>query len=194
MARFIMRYWRSLLTLTIIFASGVAVVAQTHGVGRTPTEDEIRVWDITVSSDGKGLPPGRGTAKEGAVLYARQCASCHGKTGEEDLSTGARFPLVGGQGTLTSLHPVRTIGSYWPFATTVFDFINRAMPLGKEGSLKPDEVYALTAFLLYRNHIIKEDDAMDAGSLPKVKMPNREGFQPTRWQDIPIRCARGVCP
>lgn len=189
-----MHSWRNLLWSVIFFAGCAPALAQDHHLGRTPTPEEIRNWDITISSDGKGLPPASGTAKEGARVYVQYCASCHGKTGEEDLSTGARFPLVGGQGTLTSLHPVRTIGSYWPFATTVYDFINRAMPIGKEGSLKPDELYAVTAFLLYSNHIIKEDDVLDATSLPKVKMPNRDSFKPDRWQEIPLRCARGVCP
>jgi cytochrome c len=167
---------------------------KTYKLGRPPKDDEIKRWDITISSDGKGLPPGSGTAVEGAKLYEQKCARCHGKTGAEDLSTGARFPLVGGQGTLTSDHPVRTIGSYWPYATTVWDFINRSMPIGQEGTLKPDEIYALTAFLLYKNGIIKESDAMDAKSLPKVSMPNLKSFQPQRWQEIPIRCRLGVCP
>ena len=180
--------------ILLVCACAAALAAETYKLGRTPTPEEIRQWDITVSSDGKGLPPGRGTAKEGAAIYAQRCAQCHGKTGAEDLSTGARFPLVGGQGTLTSLHPVRTIGSYWPFATTIFDYIRRAMPLGQGGSLQPDEIYAVTALLLYRNHIIGENDVMDLSSLPKVKMPNRDGFQPRRWQNIPIRCSLGVCP
>lgn len=191
-----MRCWLILLALLAAVAVSAAALAQTapYNLGRAPADAEIRAWDITISSDGKGLPPESGTAKEGATLYARQCANCHGSAGSEDLSTGARFPLVGGQDSLTSRHPVRTIGSYWPFATTVWDFINRAMPIGAEGSLKADEVYALTAFLLYRNGILKEADVMDAKSLPKVEMPNRKSFSPARWQDVPLRCRLGVCP
>jgi cytochrome c len=191
-----MRCWLNFfafLAALTIYSSALAQTA-TYNVGRAPTDAEIRAWDITVSSDGKGLPPGSGTAKDGAKLYAQKCANCHGATGTEDLSTGARFPLVGGRGTLTSLHPVRTIGSYWPFATTVWDFINRAMPIGAEGSLKADEVYALTAFLLYRNGIIKESEVMDAKTLPKVQMPNRKSFSPARFEDVPLRCRLGVCP
>lgn len=101
---------------------------------------------------------------------------------------------MGGQGTLTSIHPVKSIGSFWPFATTVWDFINRAMPAGQEGTLTADEVYALTAFLLYRNGIIQESDVIDAKSLPKVQMPNRNGFVP-RVEDLRrYRCRQGPCP
>ena len=194
-----MRFYRKFfpaLAALMALAAAVAVLAQTrtYNLGKAPTEEEIRAWDITISSDGKGLPPGSGTAKEGAKLYEQKCARCHGPTGAEDLSTGARFPLAGGQGTLTSDHPVRTIGSYWPFATTVWDFINRSMPIGQEGSLKADEVYSLTALLLFRNSIIKEAEVMDAKSLPKVAMPNRNSFKPEKWQDVPIRCRLGVCP
>ena len=192
-----MRFWLNPILVLAAFTVSSATFAQTgssFNLGRAPSESEIRAWDITVSSDGKGLPAGRGTAMDGEKVYAQRCANCHGVAGTEDLSTGARFPLVGGQGTLTSSHPVRTIGSYWPFATTVWDFINRAMPIGAEGSLKADEVYALTAFLLYKNGIIKEADIMDAKSLPKVEMPNRKSFSPARFEDVPLRCSLGVCP
>ena len=191
-----MRCWPKLLTLLAAVTLSASALAQTaaYNLGRAPTDAEIRAWDITVSSDGKGLPPGSGTAKDGAKLYSQRCANCHGATGTEDLSTGARFPLVGGRDSLTSLHPVRTIGSYWPFATTVWDFINRAMPLGAEGTLKADEVYALTAYLLYKNGIIKETAVMDAIALPKVEMPNRKSFSPARFEDVPLRCRLGVCP
>jgi S-disulfanyl-L-cysteine oxidoreductase SoxD len=191
-----MRCWLNFLGLLAAVAVSTVALGQTanYNLGRAPTDAEIRAWDITVSSDGKGLPPGSGTAKDGAKFYAQKCANCHGATGTEDLSTGARFPLVGGKDTLTSLHPVRTIGSYWPFATTVWDFINRAMPIGAEGSLKADEVYALTAFLLYRNGIVKESEVIDAKTLPQVEMPNRKSFSPARFEDVPLRCGLGVCP
>jgi mono/diheme cytochrome c family protein len=183
-------------------ACGTVAQAQmpTYQIGRAPTRDEVRAIDISISPEGKELPPGRGTAKEGAPLYAKKCAACHGKTASEGGNSGdpARPfapPLVGGKGTLTSPNPVRTIESYWPFATTVWDYLNRAMPRKQEGTLTSDEVYALTAFLLYRSGVIKEDEVMDAKSLPKVQMPNRNGFIPARPEDIRLpRCRLGTCP
>jgi S-disulfanyl-L-cysteine oxidoreductase SoxD len=153
----------------------------TYKLGRTPSEDEIRAWDIAIGPEGKELPPGSGTAKEGAKIYAQQCAGCHGPTGAEE---GTARRLVGGDGTLNAITPVKTIGSYWPFATTVWNYINDAMPPNFRNLPKPpksaDEVYALTAFLLYRNGIIKESDVIDGKSLPKIQMPNRNGFVPSR--------------
>lgn len=157
-------------------ASGWAQSGKFAGVGRSPNAQEIKDWDISPGPKGKELPPGSGTAKQGAPIYAAKCASCHGP----NLDDGKGGPrLRGGEGTLTSLRIQRSIGSYWAFATTVWDFINRDMPpTPVRGTLTHDEVYALTAFLLYKNNIIKEDTVMDATSLPKVKMPNREGFVP----------------
>jgi S-disulfanyl-L-cysteine oxidoreductase SoxD len=149
-----------------------------YNLGRTPSAEETRAWDISIGPEGKELPPGKGTAEEGAKIYAQKCVACHGPTGKE--ANFLHGVLVGGKGTLASPAPLRTIGSYFPFATIVWDYINRAMPRGQEGTLKVDEVYALTAFLLYRNDIIKASDVMDAKSLPKVQMPNRNGFVPTR--------------
>ena len=176
----------------------VAALAQGpsfSNVGRTPSEAEIRAWDIEISIDGKGLPPGSGTAKEGAGIYAKKCAACHGPTGAE----GPLAPrLLGGKGTLNTTHPVKTIGSYWAYATTIWDYINRAMPRNQEGTLSANDVYALTAFLLYRNDIIQESDVIDAKSLPKIQMPNRDGFIPQRLEDIPDfkqrGCRLGICP
>ena len=146
-----------------------AAQSPTYGVGRTPTAEEVRAWDISIGPTGAELPPGRGTAKEGAQLYAQKgCAGCHGKTGTE----GTAPNLVGKADPKTDtwergrILPIRA-----PFATTVWDFINRGMPLGREGTLTADEVYALTAFLLYINDVIPEDETLDAQSLPKVKMP-----------------------
>ena len=161
----------------------------TYGLGRTPSADEIRAWDIAISPTGKELPPGQGTAKEGAVLYVRKgCAGCHGATG----SGGHAPTLISRKGTQTAssvpclapcVNDGNSMGVHSPFATTIWDYINRGMPLGKEGSLSPNEVYALTAFLLYKNDVIKEDEVMDAQSLPKVKMPNRDGFAlPPEWK------------
>jgi len=161
----------------------------TYRLGRTPTAEEIRAWDIAISPTGKELPLGQGTAKEGAVLYVRKaCAGCHGATG----SGGHAPTLISRKGTQPAnsapclapcVNDSNTMGIHSPFATTLWDYINRGMPLGKEGTLTPNEVYALTAFLLYKNDVITEDEVMDAQSLPKVKMPNRDGFAlPEEWK------------
>jgi hypothetical protein len=164
-------------------------------VGRAPTADEIRAWDTAVGPAGKELPPGNGTAKEGAAIFAEKCVVCHGPGGQGSQMAPR---LVGGKGTLTTPQPVLTVGSYWAFATTIFDFIYKAMPRGQEGSLKPDQAYALTAFLLYKNDIIKETDTIDAKTLPAIKMPNRDGFIPPQLEeihDIKKRgCRLGHCP
>jgi mono/diheme cytochrome c family protein len=190
-----------LLATGIVLTGRMLVMAQMpsySNVGRTPTKEEIRAWDISVGPDGKGLPPGSGTAKEGATIYAAKCAVCHGPAAEGG-QIGPR--LEGGkaeQETLTTLRPVKTVGSYWPYATTVWDYINRAMPRDQEGSLTPNEVYALTAFILYKSAIIQESDVLDAKTLPKVQMPNRNGFVPRRFTDIPDErkrgCRQGNCP
>jgi hypothetical protein len=174
-----------------------------NSVGRTPTPQEISSWDIAIGPSGKELPPGSGTAKQGAPIFAAKCAMCHGRelqgtrTGDPNLVMAAPA-LVGGKGSLTTSTPVKTVGSYWPFATTLYDFINRAMPRGAERTLKPDEVYATTALILYKNGIIKEDEVIDARTLPKVQMPNRNGFLPTRLEDLADLqkrgCHQGQCP
>ena len=160
-----------------------------YGVGRSPTADEIHAWDISISPTGQELPPGRGTAKEGAQLYLQKgCAGCHGRTG-----SGSQAPtLIRSDGSTRSSTPClvpcvnynNVMALHSPFATVMWDYINRGMPIGKEGTLQPDEVYALTAFLLFRNGVIGEDDVMDADSLPKVAMPNRNGFAlpPEEWK------------
>jgi cytochrome c len=191
----------SRLAAGIVLLTAAASLAQTpsySNVGRAPTKEEIQAWDISVGPDGKGLPPGQGTAKDGAPIFAAKCAVCHGANGE-GAKIGPR--IVGGIAdteTLTTLKPVRTVGGYWPYATTVWDFINRAMPRGQSGTLAANEVYALTAFILAKSEIIKEDDVLDAKTLPKVQMPNRNGFVPARFADIPDEkkrgCKQGVCP
>lgn len=150
------------------------------GLGRPASEEEIRAWDIDVAPDGEGLPPGRGTVKQGAEVFAAKCASCHGPTGTE----GPKDRLVGGQGTLATPKPIRTIGSYWPYATTLYDYIHRAMPFNAPQSLTADETYSVVAWLLFQNQIIEEDAVIDAQSLPKVRMPNRDGFIPDRRPDV----------
>ncbi|HEV2521858.1 MAG TPA: cytochrome c [Candidatus Acidoferrales bacterium] len=182
----------------LALAACATVAAQTpdyKNVGRTPTAQEVQAMDIAIGTDGKELPPGSGNAKAGARIFSEKCMACHG----ENLQGSAQAPaLVGGKGTLTSLHPMMTAGSYWPFATTIFDYIRRAMPRYLEGTLKVDEVYSLTAFILYRNDIIKEDEVIDAATLPKIKMPNRDGFVPQNLDEIhdwkKRGCKLGHCP
>jgi S-disulfanyl-L-cysteine oxidoreductase SoxD len=140
------------------------------GVPASPAD--IAAMDVSIGPDGAGLPPGSGTPKQGAEVYATKCIACHGPEG----ANGVNDRLVGGQGTLTSATPVKTIGSYWPYATTVFDYVRRAMPYPAPHSLSDAEAYAVTAYLLHLNGIIGANDVMDATSLPKVKMPNRGGF------------------
>jgi S-disulfanyl-L-cysteine oxidoreductase SoxD len=144
----------------------------TYGVGRPPTAEEVRAWDLTIPPDGQGLPPGRGTAALGQAIYVERCAACHGETGEDPKYN----VLVGGRGTLTTDKPIRTIGSFWQYAPTLWSYIRRAQPVNNPGSLTPDQVYAVTAYLLYRNGIIGEQDVMDATTLPRVQMANRDGF------------------
>jgi cytochrome c len=141
-------------------------------LGREATPAQIAGWDISVGPDGAGLPPGRGTPAAGATVYEQKCQACHGARGAGQPNDR----LVGGQGTLASKTPVRTIGSYWPYATTVFDYVRRSMPYIQPHSLSNDEVYAVTAYLLHLNGIIGEGDEMNAQALPKVKMPNLPNF------------------
>jgi len=149
------------------------------GIGRPATPAEIAALDIDVGPDGAGLPPGRGTAAEGAPIYAARCAGCHGKTGREgpnDVLVGRQpgdaFPFA------KDARVPKTIGSYWPYATTVFDYIRRAMPPDAPNSLSNAEVYNLVAFLLVQNELVPQDAVIDATSLPKVKMPAHDHFVP----------------
>jgi len=193
-----MRFRFSFFASLIALAACATLSAQPQAyknVGRAPTPLEIQAMDIAIGTDGKELPPGNGNANAGARIFAEKCVACHG----EKLEGSSQAPaLVGGKGTLTTLHPKMTAGSYWPFATTIFDYIRRAMPRYQEGSLKVDEVYSLTAFILYRNDIIKEDDVIDAASLPKIVMPNRNGFIPQNLDEIHDAkkrgCRIGHCP
>ena len=161
-----------LRVLPFMLLMGVSALAQapTYGVGRTPSAEEIRAWDISIGPTGAELPPGRGTAKEGATLYVQKgCAGCHGKMG-----TGGMAPVLKAkkaEPNLATWDRGRVLPVRAPHATTVWDYINRAMPLNREGTLTADEVYALTAFLLHINDVIPEDQVLDAQSLPKVKMP-----------------------
>src|SRR5262245_34560850 len=169
---------RHILICGLLLAAGLVAVAAAQApryhVGRPPTPDEIRAWDIAIGPDGKELPAGRGTVARGKVVYVEQCARCHGATATE----GPEMPLVGGQGSLATSKPLKTIGSYWPYATTLFDYINRAMPFDRPTVLTADDVYAVTGYLLNLNGIVTEQDVMDARTLTAVRMPNRDGFVP----------------
>ena len=152
-----------------------------YGLGQPATDPDIQHWNIDVAPTGEGLPPGRGTAKQGGAIFATKCASCHGPTGQE----GPMDRLVGGAGTLGSQKPVKTIGSYWPYATTLYDYVYRAMPFPAPQSLSSDEVYSVVAWLLHQNGIIAEDTILDAHSLPGIRMPNHNGFVPDPRPDVP---------
>ena len=149
----------------------VPAAAQAPQFGQPIAPADIAPWDISIGPDGAGLPPGRGTAAQGVTVYAAKCQACHGEKG-----TGRpNDTLVGG--TLTPGKPaVKTVGSYWPYATTLFDYIRRAMPFQESQSLTSDEVYTVSAYILNLNGIIGTNDVLDAQSLPKVRMPNRDGF------------------
>ena len=176
MGAFTMRFL-SVLPLVMFLGGSALAQSPTYGVGRTPTAEEIRAWDISISPTGEELPPGRGTVEEGALVYRRKgCAGCHGRTG-----TGGRADRLvkrdagpdADPWNLGRILPIRA-----PYATVVWDYINRGMPLNREGTLTADEVYALTAYLLYLNDVIPEDKVLDAKSLPQVEMPNRNAFAP----------------
>jgi S-disulfanyl-L-cysteine oxidoreductase SoxD len=179
-------------TITSVAAIGVAAAAasatllaaslalaqparMTYGFGTTPTPEELQRF-ISPLPDGRGLPSGSGSATQGRAIYAQQCESCHG----DKLQGGMGDRLVGGRGTLVNDNPakapVKTVESYWPYATTLFDYIKRAMPLTSPGSLSNDEVYALCAYILSQGNIVAADTRLDANSLARVRMPNRDGF------------------
>ncbi len=175
-----------------IFCAVVAVTSATlaqsqqYKLGRPATPEEIRRLDISVAPDGSGLPKGRGRVAQGQRVYKSLCANCHGDRGQGMLQYP---PLAGGQGTLKSKDPLRTVGSFWPYATTVWDYIHRKMPYARPGTLTSDQTYAVTAFVLYLNGILDKDAALDETTLPDVKMPNRNGFVPDPRPDVPPRKA-----
>ena len=175
------------LSLTML-AAAVTLSAQSpkYGVGQPATPDQIRALGTAIAPDGSGLPEGSGTVAAGREIFAARCSKCHGEKAE-----GVVGPtLVGGQGTLATAKPLKTVGSYWPYATTVWDYINRAMPFDQPGLLKAPEVYAVVAYILNLNGIIGNDQVMDAKSLPKVKMPNRDGFVADPRPDVGKKAKR----
>ncbi len=164
--------WSAAVTAALLWA-GMAQAGP--GLGKPASKEQVAAWDISIGPDGAGLPPGRGSVKAGAAIFETQCAICHGARGEggKDLADA----LVGGKGSLATQHPVKTVGSFWPYATTLFDYIRRAMPLMAPMSLSNDDVYSVTAYVLSLNGIIKDKNFdMDAKKLKDIKMPNRDGF------------------
>jgi cytochrome c len=160
------------------------------GIGRPLSPQEINGWDVDVRGDGQGLPPGRGTAKDGEDLYVQHCAACHGDFGE-GLE---RWPaLIGGRGSLATDQPRRTIGSYWPYAPAVFDYIRRAMPYPAPMSLSNDEYYAITAYVLHLNELLPADAELDAEKLRAIRMPNRDGFVLEARPDTPDDACMSNC-
>ena len=150
-----------------------AALAETPNLGKVITPEEVVPWDISVSPDGAGLPPGSGTPKQGEAVYASKCLACHGEKGAGKPNDA----LVGGIGSLAGDKPaLKTVGSFWPYATTIFDYVRRSMPYNESKTLTNDELYAVAAYILQLNGIIGENDTMNAQTLPKVRMPNRDGF------------------
>jgi cytochrome c len=162
----------SLLTAAFWLASCAVGSAEDYGLGRAATPEEIAGWNIDVGPDGAGLPPGKGGVAEGERIFAEKCAACHGAHGEGKPMDA----LAGGAGTIATSKPLKTVGSYWPYATTLFDFVRRAMPFDAPQSLTNEEVYAVSAYVLWLNHLVPDDVVLDAATLPKVVMPNRAAF------------------
>jgi S-disulfanyl-L-cysteine oxidoreductase SoxD len=159
----------------VVFALGCATPVQAqspYGIGRAATPAEIAGWNIDVDRDGNNLPPGSGTVSHGRAVFDQQCAACHGAKGEGGIGD----QLVGGQGTLATPKPVRTVGSYWPYAPTLFDYIRRAMPQNAPQSLSNEDVYAVSAYILNLNGLLPATATLDARSLRAIKMPNRNMF------------------
>ena len=166
------------IALVVTAALAIAACAVPPLAGKPPalgtsvTAEEVALWDISIPPSGAGLPKGSGSARQGLQVYEQKCLACHGAKGVGKPAD----VLVGGVGSLASKTPLRTVGSYWPYATTLFDYVRRSMPITNPLSLSDDEVYAVSAYVLYLNGIVSEDDQMNAQSLPLVKMPNRDGF------------------
>jgi len=175
--------FRPALLVAQAFRPALFAQSPTFGVGRAPKADELKQIDIDVSVDGKGLPPGSGTAAKGKDVYTRRCETCHGPSGKE----GPQDVLSGGKGSLATSRPQKTVGSYWPYATTLWDYINRAMPFDHPSTLTPDEVYSATAYVLFLNGIVGEQDVLNESTLPKILMPNRHGFVADPRPDVPLR-------
>ena len=164
---------RKLIAAGALLAACSAASAQSPNLGKPISPQDLASWDISIGPDGTGLPPGSGTAKQGEEVFAAKCQACHGAKGAGQPNDR----LVGGQGSLPGDKPaIKTVGSYWPYATTLFDYVRRAMPYNESKSLSPDEIYAVAAYILNLNGVIGDTDVINAQTLPNVKMPNRDGF------------------
>jgi S-disulfanyl-L-cysteine oxidoreductase SoxD len=166
---------RAAVAVVLALALGSGAHAQTIGLGQPVSEADIKAWDIAILPDGTGLPSGSGTSAQGAKVYAEKCVACHAENGKGGGAPGAG-PLAGGAPLTNGIDTPKTIGNFYGYSTTVFDYIRRAMPFNQPLSLTDDEVYALTAYILALNKIIGENDVIDAKTLPQVKMPNRDNF------------------
>jgi len=175
------------LSATVAFAQ-TGGYAWSYGFGSTPTDAEIAAYKgLSAQPDGSGLPPGKGSYEDGKKVYAESCAACHGEKLEGLPPPGAGGDkLIGGRGSLASAAPVKTVESYWPYASTLFDYIKRAMPFNAPGNLTDDQVYAVTAYILGEANIVPKTAVMDAASVPKVEMPNRKGFVPDPRPEIEL--------
>ena len=169
--------WFITMVLTVVLGSAMVLAQKPLGIGRAATPDEIKKLDIDVRPDGQGLPEGKGTVAEGAKIYAAKCQSCHGASGQGgsadklvDRESGKNWDFA------TNAKLVKTVGNYWPYATTLYDYTNRAMPFMQPGTLTPDETYSLVAYILNLNKIVPDDAVMDRTTLPKVIMPSRDRF------------------
>lgn len=170
------RMSKSLKVAAVLAGLGLFAIPAQAGklnLGREALPDEVAAWDRDVRPDGQGLPAGRGSVKEGETLYLERCASCHGEFGEG----AGRWPvLAGGAGSLKKDNPEKTVGSFWPYASTAFDYIQRAMPYGNARSLEPNEVYAIVAYLMFMNDVVKDDFTLSKENFAGVKLPNAGGF------------------
>jgi len=174
------------ITATIAIAQAATAQVARYGFGAPATTDELAKF-FSISPDGRGLPPGSGNATKGAQIYAGTCAACHGEKLEGNPAKGiGGDKLIGGRGSLASKAPVKTVESYWPYATTLFDYVKRAMPFNAPGSLSNDDVYSVVAYILSEAKVIKPTDVLDAKTLPKVAMPNRDGFEPDPRPEVEL--------
>jgi cytochrome c len=174
----------------ILLATATASRAQSpYGIGQTATPAEIAGWNTDIGVDGSGLPAGSGSVSHGREVYQNQCAACHGDQGQG----GVGDRLAGGQGTLATSKPIRTVGSYWPYAPTLFDYIRRAMPQNAPGSLSNEDVYAVSAYILYLNKLLPADAVLDAKSMAAIKMPNRKMFVDDARPDVKNSACMSDC-
>ena len=167
-------------SVVMLIACAAVAAQESPGLGEVMSAEKIAEIDYAVLPNGDGLPDGSGTAKDGATVYQRYCLACHGEGGAD----GINDRLVGGHGSMTSKRPQKTVGSFWPYATTIFDYVRRSMPLTSPGVLSNDEMYAVTAYLLYINDIIGENAEINAKTLPAIKMPNADNFT---WDYSPAK-------